>query len=152
VLEMKKNPFKNYTGNEGGLGQTGQHVDYLSLGLKGLGKLYGFIVNGSDLAKPAKGAVYGKTVIDGEPVTLADSNYIGWVLDSNGGKKDKINLGACLSDTGEIFVNPDSIRWGYHPFEIFGHELAHKNGILDEGQADAAGAIFYKGKVSKLSH
>ncbi|MFH1237701.1 MAG: hypothetical protein V1648_04860 [Candidatus Aenigmatarchaeota archaeon] len=148
---MKKNLFKNYMGNEGGLGQTGQQLDYLSAGLKGLGKLYGFIVNGSDLAKPAKGAVYGKTVIDGEPVTLADSDYIGWVLNANGGKNGKVNLGACLSDTGEIFVNPDSMRWGYHPLEIFGHELFHKKGGTDERQADAAGAIFYKGKVSRLS-
>lgn len=149
---MKKNPLKNYLGNEGGLGQTGQHVDYLSLGLEGLGKLYGFIVNGSDIAKPANGAVYGKIVINDELVTLADSKHIGWVLDKNGGKSGEVNLGACLSDTGEIFVNPDSIRWGYHPLEIFGHEKAHKRGVLDESQADAAGAIFYKGKVSKISN
>ncbi|MCX6817268.1 MAG: hypothetical protein NTU57_00235 [Candidatus Aenigmarchaeota archaeon] len=149
---MKKNPFKNYTGKEGGLGQTeSQFKEYLRLGLSGLGTAYDLLVNGTNFAKP-KREVYGKTVIDGEPVTLADSDYIGWVLDTNGGRSDKVNLGACVSDTGEIFVNPDSIRWGYHPLEIFGHELAHKNGILDEGQADAAGAIFYKGKVSKLSN
>ena len=133
---MKKNLFKNYLEKEGGLGQTGQQFDYLSLGLKGLGKLYGFIVNGSDLAKPVSDA-HGKTE---NGIHMATSEQIGKILRIYGGKPGKINLGAYVPQTDEIFVNPDSWKYGHDPREVLGHEIGHRNGITDERAADEYGS------------
>jgi hypothetical protein len=72
------------------------------------------------------GEYYGKTVIDREEVHLADSDYIGEVLRRNGGEPRKVNLGAYVPRTDEIFVSPDSHKYGYPLKEIVSHEKKHR--------------------------
>lgn len=83
------------------------------------------------------GEYLGKAVIDGEEIHLADSDYIGKIL---GHKRGKVNLGTYSPITDEIFYNPDSLRYGYHPVEVVRHEKVHKyKPHASEAEADSAG-------------
>lgn len=75
----------------------------------------------------------------------ASSEKIGEVLKKYGGKEGEVNLGAYVPKTNEIFINPDSSKYGFSPLEVLGHELYHMlNPFGSEKKADEFGKLFEK--------
>jgi hypothetical protein len=100
------------------------------------------------LAKPVSDA-HGKTE---NGIRLATSEQIGKILRMYGGKPGKINLGAYVSQTDEIFVNPDSYKDSngrFTPDFVVGHELGHRNDIMTKGRTSEASADEYGSRWAK---